>query len=515
MLPRRDDRRPAKNSRLRTWRQLWLALLPALPFLSVTAFFQLNRTSLPVALRSVFAVFTLTQLLAALCSPTPPLSVLLAAVRCVFVAGLLCAGSRMRFKDLSFLGFGLALVYATAFLDALLAQRGDSLLTLRLSHPYYTSTALGIAGSFGVVIAAASHTSRVAWRLPLGVAGLAVILLSGSRSALLAALVGLLLVAGLRWGARVLAVGLPVAVGVVCVPLLLHTGTFVDRFGSLDNSNRDVVWQNTLSVIEAHPWGGVGPYQLGAALSTGGHSCELWTSLRDRGIACPEVVSQLDGAWLIAHNLLLHALAESGVIGTTGYVLLVTLSVLLVLRTGSGLLVGLTATVLLFNLVDNTLAVPSLFFAEVFWLGVGMAARVLLDSQEPSGAVPASWAWGLPAGALVLTLVFLFPLWSPQRASTTPPPRLESLVVDREDRRAFVRLDGVSGSYRFVVRSCAPTCRTLFLRPITLVAGAPWQEWIDLDSTATAPLLFELYPGTSPPWALQPLARRRVEGVTP
>ncbi len=148
----------------------------------------------------------------------------------------------------------------------------------------------------------------------------------------------------------------------------------IERYSSLKLSGRDRVWQGALDAIHAYPLGGVGPYQLGPWLDylyRGG--CNLWAGAAHLGLSCPSWLEPFHGAWLIAHNLLLHALGETGVIGTTGYLALLALLGYAAVRSREPLLVAIFFGYLVMSLVDNPMAVPSLHFAEVFWVTGGMA----------------------------------------------------------------------------------------------------------------------------------------------
>jgi len=166
----------------------------------------------------------------------------------------------------------------------------------------------------------------------------------------------------------------------------------LQRLLSLNLSGRDRVWQGALNAIRSHPWGGVGPYQLGPWLGyLYKRGCNLWAGAAHLGLGCPSWLEPFYGAWLIAHNLLLHSLGETGVVGTTGYFALLALIGYAAVRSRKPLLVAIFFGYLAMSLVDNPMAVPSLHLAEVFWVAGGMALAqagltvqgVAVDDDQP------------------------------------------------------------------------------------------------------------------------------------
>lgn len=129
-----------------------------------------------------------------------------------------------------------------------------------------------------------------------------------------------------------------------------------------------------MAAFSAHPIGGVGPYQLGPYLSflyRGG--CRLWDAAERLGFSCPSWLEPFYGAWLIAHNVVLQALGESGVVGTLGWLVLYLFAGYAVFRAREPLMAAIFTGFMAMGLVDNPTAVPSLHLGEVFWVAVGMA----------------------------------------------------------------------------------------------------------------------------------------------
>ena len=257
----------------------WWALLPPLYMLSplsLLALPQLRR--LPRPLWWVLGGYALSQQLPALFSPEPLLASALALIRSLLMGGLIGVGLALaQTAWLRGLGWGLALVYATALIDSSLG--GAVLTQQRLFHPYMTSITLGLLGACGIWWALFAG-GRWWWRVPLGVAALAVVLLSGSRGGLAAAGLGALLgfLVRLRWQiALSLLLGLGLLGGGLYAAQRFDVQS-VTRLLNTDTSGRDLVWWNAISVIQSAPLSGVGSYRLGARFAPPGGQCILWPS---------------------------------------------------------------------------------------------------------------------------------------------------------------------------------------------------------------------------------------------
>ena len=197
-----------------------------------------------------------------------------------------------------------------------------------------------------------------------------------------------------------------------------------------------------------------------------------------------------------------------------GYALLLASALLLVVRSASPALISICTALMTVNLVDNATALPSLFFAEVFWIAVGIGQA----SVKPDEGVSLRLTRDLVSSSLsgiVLFIVYLFPLWFSLRPQSAPTIALTSFVTPQhwrpsEDNPVYMMLNGAPAPYRVVLRACAPTCRTLFLTPITIGKDGIWDRWthIELPAGQTVRLLLEVFPQDNPPWRMQPLLRR-------
>ncbi|GEM90037.1 O-antigen ligase family protein [Oceanithermus desulfurans] len=374
-------------------RLAWLiALVPVFPPLYLAAFAALRywRALGPLA-RGVALFYLGTQLAAALLTPEPLVSVPLALLRGLFVLALVLAGVRLADpRWLHYLLAGLAVVYLLAFWTSYDAF-GAQFLARRLVHPYYTTVSIGLAGALGVLLALDWRGPAV-WRLGVGLLALLALAFSGSRGAMAVLVVGVVIGAVVKsgrfaWGA---ATAGALATAVYVIGSLGQHVSSLARLLSLNLSGRDRVWEGALEAIRSYPWGGVGPYQLGPWLGyLYKQGCNLWVGARYLGLGCPGWLEPFYGAWLIAHNLLLHALGETGVVGTLGFLSLLALLGYAAVRSREPLLVAIFFGYLVMSLVDNPMAVPSLHLAEVFWVAGGMAlARSgLAVALEQGGAV--------------------------------------------------------------------------------------------------------------------------------
>jgi hypothetical protein len=290
--------------------------------------------------------------------------------------------------------------------------------------------------------------------------------LSGSRGGLLALLVGG--AAGVLFQRRGwLALG---AAGLFLLLAGSLEAPVAQRFFQAHLSGREGPWLRAYEVFQAHPWTGVGPYLLGDKLKgVLFGDCFLFPFLERRGVACPEALKPLGGLWTFAHNHLLQALGESGLLGAMGLLLLV--GAFLAGAWGSGLLLSLLLAFLAMGMVDNPFSVPSPFRGEVFFLAGGMA---LLRGFRPPLVL------GLAGvSALLLSLPFLYLA----TRIAPPPPTLLYAAIPQGKGVGVVRLQGEG--YRAQVWLCREGCRRL---------GWEWD--------ASKPILFP-FPENLPPGRYQ------------
>ncbi|KEF33583.1 hypothetical protein RDMS_11670 [Deinococcus sp. RL] len=449
------------------WLPPWLALLPAAYVLSPLALLSLPwLRQLPRPAWWVLGFYALSQQLPALFSPEPFLASLLALGRTLLMLGLMGVGVALGdARQLRGMRWGLALVFLTALLYSGLG--GTDLVIGRLSHPYMTPITLGLAGALGVWLALFGG-GRLWWRLPFALLAAGVLLLSGSRGAVAATLVGALagyvLQGGRRWAGGLLAAAALLAGGFY-LGQRLDIGALT-RLGTADATGRDVLWYNVLSVIQSEPWSGVGSYRLGTRLTPPGGTCELFASPSGAVPECPVWLERLGNPWLIAHNVTLQQWAETGPLGVLGLFLLLGTALVAAVQARSALGLAVMAGLLVATVNDNTLLVPSPFFAEVFWMVAGGALTRLQFSAPGVGLTAA----GLLAALSLPLLTLIRQPERPQRidliflsaSPTIQPPR---------PYRAFAQLGGSDGDYRAVWRSCTRSCVSLRTEPFNIRGG--------------------------------------------
>lgn len=354
-----------------------IALVPVFPPLYLLAFLSLRfvqNWSKPA--KFLFAFYLTTQILAALFSPHPALSIVLALARGLFVLALLTTGAWLgSTRRLYPVLFGLAIVYLTALASSFLTY-GTAIFNLRLKHPYYTEVSLGLSAAIGLLLVATWEKGNRWVRLGFALLAVTVLALSGSRGALLSLVVGGLV--GTALGYRRMA--LPVLSGAALIAAAFalnrqgRVAQAIERLLSLDPNGRNRFWSDAWQTFLSHPWGGVGPYQLGPYLkSLYWGQCQLWPILEKQGLHCPGWLKPLSGAWIIAHNALLHQLGETGVIGTLGLVALLGWIAYAVWKARDPLITAVFVAFMTVSFVDVPIAVPSLHLAEFFWVTMGIA----------------------------------------------------------------------------------------------------------------------------------------------
>lgn len=467
---------------------LWLALIPAVPLVAPLALGALvSVRRLPRPWLALLSVFVLLQLIAAALTPDPLISVPLAFVRAAYTVALITAGFVLGSAGaLRPALIGYSVVAVTAFITTLSTYGyGPQALGERLVHPYYTSVSLGLAGTLGLLLAITWKGGPWVWRVLGGGLSLGLFLWSGSRGPLIALVAGLLAVLAtnfrVQWKATLLAV---VAAAALVFALQSTQGsTITGRFMENTLNGRGVFWADALDTARAHPWGGVGPYQLGPHLSTqyhAGDTCNLWLKSDAYGLStCPAFLDRFRGAWLIAHNTAFHLLGETGIIGLSGWLALMGALALAAWRSGDPLVNALTWAIVGMGLVDNPTLLPNLGHAELYWLagGVGMALvqdRAATTGEDAARSLrPQLFAPFAPLLACVLLGYFTLPVWlnnvSRKNSKAVIPDLIAlaapSIINHREPSSMFMKIGNLRGIYRIQVRACpkdAEICFNIF-----------------------------------------------------
>lgn len=458
------------------WLPWWLAALPAAFVLVPAALWGLGFwRRWPPVVRGLLLFYAATQLLPAPFAEAPLAALGWGLLRTALLLGLLGVGGALAgAQALRPLGLGLVAVFLTAGVATALTGNLES----RLSHPYLTPISLGVGGALGLWLAlfggGPGLWGRLAWRLPLGLLSVTALLTSGSRGALLAAGVGAiagLLAARPRLALPALLAGAAAVAGVAALGERGGVGTLA-RLASFDGSGRDVVWGNALGVIAAHPWAGVGAYGVGRHLQPPGLPCTLWAQADGSAPPCPaaleRVLDTVGSLWVIAHNGPLQQLAETGPLGLLGLFALIGAALAGALRVREPLLLAALAGLLAGSVLDNTVLVPSPFFAEAFWIAAGTALLALRGADLPRA--------GLLGAAALLALSF--PLLGALRAPEPAPTgiALRALLVppalpSGQPVTVLADLRAPPGAYRAVLQSCLDTCTYLGFVNVTVAEG--------------------------------------------
>lgn len=355
-----------------------IALVPVFPPLYLAALGCLGRLrTLPLTARRVLFFFAATQLVAALFTPRPLLSLGLAGGRTLLILAMIAAGVYLReSRNLRPLLWGQLVIFVTAWGYTLLTQ-GFAGVQERLGHPYYYVVSLGLVAVVALWITVFWQGGRLWWRVPAGVLAVATFLAAGSRGPLLALVVGSLAAVGLasRQRRRWLFLPILLVLGLAALTTTLNLPLEpVERLLNEETNGREQVWQEALRGWQTSLLGGVGPYQGGPYLtSLFKDGCQLTPTLNQNEVRCPETVSQLSSVWLIAHNAWLHWLLEAGIVGLIGVVSLYGYSLWATLRTSDVFSVSLVFGYTAMNIVDVVIALPSQHFAEAWWVVVGIA----------------------------------------------------------------------------------------------------------------------------------------------
>lgn len=367
----------------------WLGLVPVFPPVSVLSLLAWRAwKGLPKWLRWVLILFVASQVTAALFSPQPVLSLGLAMARAALVGGLVLYGWS-RGERLQLRGFAVSIaIVLTTSLGFWLWNSGEN-GAARPEFFWVGSNGIGVLGAVLVWLMVLQEGRWPIWRALGVLLGVLALWWSEAYAAWLGLGVGLLFAMS---HPVVRVMRLLVAAGAAAVllwrpwrdPLLATVGPLL--------SGREGVWQAAARISEAFPWGGTGPYQYGSWASPLADRCRtlpVLETILNRADGCPEWLAQLQQPWLIAHSGLLHALAETGWVGTFGWLLLwgiLTAGVWLARwPLGQATFLGL----LTISLVDNVTLVPSPGYAELFYI-LGGAGVARLVQQEPTKSVGVS-----------------------------------------------------------------------------------------------------------------------------
>lgn len=376
-----------------------LALVPVFPPLYLAALSALGQLrTLPLAARGVLFFFAATQLVAALFTPQPLLSLGLAAARTLLILAMVAAGVYLReSRHLRPLLWGQLVIFATAW-GYTLSTQGFAGVQERLGHPYYYVVSLGLVAVVSLWLVMFWRGAAAWWRWGAGMIALVTFVAAGSRGPLLALGVGSLAALALggrqrRWWVMIpaaLVVALAAATSSLQLPLKP-----LDRLLNDQTSGREYVWQDAVQGWQTSPLGGVGPYQGGPYLTyLFKDGCQLTPTLERNEIRCPESLTRWSSVWLIAHNAWLHWLLESGVIGLAGLLAVMGYALWRAMEVGDPFLLAVMFGYAAMNVVDVVVAVPSQHFAELWWVAVGIslvgAARKVAATSPGAIAAPAA-----------------------------------------------------------------------------------------------------------------------------
>lgn len=396
----------------------WLPLIPPLSVLTVGAL--RDWRSLPGTLRAALLLFVLTQVVAALLSPQPMVSLLLGGLRGAVICGLVAYGARAG-RDLNLRPFALgvaALCVAALVTQSLLGWRTPQGTFRALEFVYANANSLSVLGVLLVCLALWDR-SWGAWRWPLGTLGLAVAVLGQGRMAWLACAVGLLAAWRGRRATLTRSALLLLALGALAwaparQALVTVLGPAI--------SGREAVWETAARVADRWPWGGAGAYQYGAQAQAFPDGCavpDTLTRLAPGG--CPAWLTGVRQPFLIAHNGVLHVLAESGRVGLPGWLILWGTLLWGAWRSGWPLARAVVAGMLTMNVLDNATIIPSVGYAELFFVLGGAAYAAVPHSRAALGL-------GLLTGAALGVLTLLAP-WVLGRPAPLPPVTLRTLLL--------------------------------------------------------------------------------------
>ena len=441
------------------WIAPWLALLAPLYIISPLSLLALPYLKkLPKPALYVLGFYALSQQIPALFTPEPLLASVLALVRTLLMFGLIgvgvALGDSQRLKPFV---IGLVIVFVTALIYSFSA--GLDIFINRLSHPYMTSTTLGLAGAFGIWLSM-FNLSKYISRIPLFILSVGILVFSGSRGSLIAAIIGSLM-SLVFLNRRIFTIALAT---IFFMLALINVGgligiSSIGRLSTISSADRFIIWNNTLSIIKSFPIGGIGNYQLGKYLEPQENSCPDRELRLAPEIRCSHIVQSIGSPWIIAHNFTLQSFAESGILGFSGILFLLSTIVMCIIKRKDLLSIAIFTGIVFSSINDNTTLVPSPFFGEMFWIISGMALR---DCANPIRkfyfTVP------LLAGVLTSSLALLaLSTNAAFRGKDSPQFTYLNLGSQISDtNKSYFVISGLSsGLYKGILTACSKVCHTL------------------------------------------------------
>lgn len=451
----------------------------------------LRLFSRPVVL--VLAIYALSQQIPALFTPEPLLASVLALLRTVLLFGLIGLGALLSdSRHLRFLIPGLIVVYLTAIGFALWTH--TDLTVVRLNHPYITSVSLGLSGAFGIWLTL-FLSGQLWWRMPLGIISLAILMLSGSRGPLLAAIIGCIFGAAIRASRKTIfavILGVGMLVGGFVLGSRLNIAP-IARLESGDGSGRDIIWSNTISIIQAFPLTGVGSYRLGNYLTPPNRPCEFFGGANGLPQECPEWLSSIGSPWLIAHNLTFQQMAETGAFGFIGFLNLLGVIIYATIKNKDPLSVSIIFGILFSNITDNTITIPNVFFSEIFWIIAGMQLLEIHRSKKSTVLY-----------SIIFGFLTSFPLLSQKINQSAKNYSFRTLIASEEIKSAknyeiFAQMNAPAGLYRIDVQICTISCISVKQTSFQSINGLspPILINVDLWPKSTQIVKFRLLNGES------------------
>ena len=360
------------------WIRCLIALVPIFPPLYLVAFGSLRiLKTLPRNSKYVLYFFAVTQIIAALFTPDPPLSLALTTLRVFFILAMVSAGIYLRdSQNLRPLLWGQVVIFGTAWAYTLSTQ-GIAVVQERLGHPYYYVVSLGLVAVISTWIILSWKGGNLWWRIPVGIIAFVTFLAAGSRGPLLALVLGTLVGFVFQKNRRHIWIFVLTTLIIILIAGVARYQVPIQPIARLLNdqtSGRNEIWHEALEGWKTEPIGGVGPYQGGPYLTfLFKDGCHLTPTLERNDIDCPVSLNRWSSVWLIAHNVWLHWLLETGIIGLIGLSFLMIHILRRAFLLGDSLVVAILYGFTAMNVVDVVIAVPSPHFAELWWVCAGIS----------------------------------------------------------------------------------------------------------------------------------------------
>lgn len=434
----------------------------------------------PIYFKYFLLFFALTQIIPSFGSQNIFQSLFFSTLKILLISGLISVGFILRndekpFKYFSFFAFFsllCALLYTYVYPSATHA---------RLSHPYMTSTTLGIVSGYLMWFSLFSYKKYIFLNSIYFIMGLVCIVISGSRGVMFSVFLSIFIGMLSEKSHKKYYLYFFVSLGVIAIISMNIQMEYVQRLYISDLSGRSALWYQVMTLINEYPIFGVGHYQLGRYLTVDPYICPSFHLTAVSLGICNSLFNYLGNPWIIAHNMVLQEIAQSGIFGFLGMYIVVFFCLKCILSTPVTIIRVIGVGSMFFNIFDNTFLLPTHFFGEFFWIASGMAIRY--HYQELPSRVQRKTIF---FSFVLLIIPFLPILYTLQKLDDANHTKKDfSVYAFQEDKYNISGImfgyRNIIGDYEANVFSCLGYCQIIGQKKFSITKNEEQNIYIDFS----------------------------------